>query len=158
MTFLGVPRSENAELASPVVLRFLQKLFPQAESGGDRGERLAAEWLARERKFTIVTRNWRNPRDRREEIDLVCTDGDILVFVEVKARTAEALVPGYYAIDQRKKRVLRQAGEAYLRNLKHKPHTFRFDVVEVSLAKDAATAPEILHFENVPLFSKRFRG
>jgi putative endonuclease len=144
------------------VLRILQKLFGRTETGGDRGERLAAEWLVRERKFAVITRNWRNPRDRREEIDLVCRDGEVLVFVEVKARAAGALVPGYHAIDRRKKRVLLSASQAYLRLLREKPQTFRFDVVEVSWADavsgGTSAAPEILHFENVPLFSKHFRG
>ena len=120
---------------------------------------MAAEWLTRERKFSIVARNWRNPHDRREEIDLICHDGEVLVFVEVKARAAAALVSGYHAIDQRKKRVLRRASESYLRQLRAKPHTFRFDVVEVSFAPPGTpAADEILHFENVPLFTKHFRG
>lgn len=164
------------------MLRILQALWPaQSESdAGARGERLAVEWLRRERHFAIVARNWRSPRDRREEIDIVARDGDVLVFVEVKARAAGALVPGYHAIDARKKRVLRRAIEAYLAQLREKPHTFRFDVVEVSFpvapkkaasgpnrptdrsaqASDAefAAEPEVLHFENVPLFSKYFRG
>ena len=149
------------------MLRFLLSwLSRKSDSGaGMRGERLAADWLRRERRFSIVAQNWRSPRDRREEIDLVCRDAEVLVFVEVKARAAGALVPGYHAVDERKKRVLRRAIETYLAQLREKPRTFRFDVVEVSLAPKAAgkkpaapTAPEILHFENVPLFSKYFRG
>ena len=110
--------------------------------------------------MALVTRNWRSPVDRREEIDLVFRDGEILVFVEVKARAANALVPGYHAVDARKRRVLRRAIKTYLAQLHPKVHSFRFDVVEVSGA-DAAPAdggPQILHFENVPLFSKYFRG
>ena len=160
------------------MLEFLQSLFhvrPDNDAGR-RGERLAADWLRRERRFTIVARNWRNPRDRREEIDLVGRDGEALVFIEVKARAADALVPGYHAIDERKKRVLRRAIESYLGQLTEKPNTFRFDVVEVSFsgptappatglngpvaapARPVELTPEILHFENVPLFSKYFRG
>lgn len=152
------------------MLRSLLKwLFPKrAEGAGTRGERLAADWLRRERRYSIVAQNWRSPRDRREEIDLVCRDAEVLVFVEVKARAAGALVPGYHAVDARKKRVLRRAIESYLAQLREKPRTFRFDVVEVSFPAavkraDGAPAtvdppPEILHFENVPLFSKYFRG
>ena len=149
---------------------FLSWLSRKSGDGaGLRGERLAADWLRRERHFSIVAQNWRSPRDRREEIDLVCRDADVLVFVEVKARAAGALVPGYHAVDKRKKRVLRRAIQTYLAQLREKPRTFRFDVVEVSfhaVAKGAegtarATTPAepaILHFENVPLFSKYFRG
>ncbi len=143
-----------------------------APKSGDRGERLAAAWLQRERGFTIVARNWRSPRDRRDEIDLVGRDGAALVFIEVKTRVAGALVPGYYAVDRRKKTVLRRAAGAYLARLREKPLTIRFDIVEVetpALAKaaegtsalnssGAAAAPTVRHFENVPLFPKNFRG
>lgn len=140
------------------MLRKLLDLFrPDRGDAGAASERLAAEWLARERGFAVVARNWRNPRDRREEIDLVCRDRGALVFVEVKARSASALVPGYYAVDRRKKRVLLRACKAYLARLRTKPLTFRFDVVEVSLP-DGARHPAVLHFENVPLFPKHYRG
>ncbi len=139
--------------------RIIQELIGSAEDRGQRGERAAARWLAREKGFRVIARNWRNPQDRREEIDLVCTDGDVLVFVEVKARAAGALVPGYHAVDERKKRVLRRAIESYLAGLTSKPTTFRLDVVEVAIDGGAGVAEgEILHFENVPLFSKHFRG
>lgn len=138
--------------------RLLCMRRPDAAEAGDEGERGAAAWLRRERDFVIVARNWRNPRDRREEIDLVARDGDVLVFVEVKTRAAGALVAGYHAVTARKKRVLRRAIAAYLRLLLEKPHTFRFDVVEVTRpAAGRDTAPEIRHFENVPLFSKHYR-
>ena len=140
------------------MLRFLQSLLGSGDSRGDRGERLAAAWLERERRFAVIARNWRSPRDRREEIDLVCRDEEVLVFVEVKTRAAGALVPGYHAVDERKKRALRRAIEAYLSGLQPKPRTFRFDVVEVSLPAGGAHAPEVLHFENVPLFSKHYQG
>ncbi|MEX2044157.1 MAG: YraN family protein [Opitutus sp.] len=144
------------------MLRTLQRWFGRglpAGSTGDQGERLAADWLSRERRFAIVARNWRNPGDRREELDLVCRDGEVLVFVEVKARAADALVPGYHAITRRKKQVLQRAARAYLRSLRERPRTFRFDVVEIGIApRGTATPPRILHFENVPLFPKHFRG
>ncbi len=123
---------------------------------GARGERLAAEFLQREHGFAILARNWRNPRDRREELDLVCRDGDALVFVEVKTRSSAALVTGYHAVSRRKKRVLLRAGAAYLRQLRPPPRTFRLDIVEVTLPVDGGP-PEIRHFANIPLFPK-FHG
>lgn len=144
------------------MLRILQRWFGgkrSSDAAGREGERLAADWLRRERGFSIVARNWRNPDDRREELDLVCRDGGALVFVEVKARSAEALVPGYYAVTRRKKRVLERAARAYLRSLRECPDTIRFDVVEIGLTPgDAMAPPRVLHFENVPLFPKHYRG
>ena len=142
------------------MLSCLKELLGAGVAGdaGGRGEQLAADWLRRERSFVVVARNWRSPRDRRDEIDLVCRDGDALVFVEVKTRAPGALVPGYYAVDERKKRVLLRTAKAYLARLREKPPTFRLDVVEVALPGGPAGAePAILHFENVPLFPKDFR-
>jgi len=144
---------------------WLQRFFPRSDSAagprGATGERLAADFLRRERGYTVVVRNWRSPRDRRAELDLVCRDGEALVFVEVKTRTTGALVPGYYAVDRRKKRALRRACDAYLAQLAARPRTFRFDVVEVALPAApgaAGPAPEVRHFENIPLFPKHYRG
>ncbi len=123
---------------------------------GHLGEQIAAEWLRRVRGFTIVTRNWRNPRDLRDELDLVCRDRDVLVFVEVKARSAIALVPGYFAVDRRKKRVMRRTIDAYLRQLSRPPRTFRFDVIEVTI-NALPEKSEVRHFENIPLFPKQYR-
>ncbi|MFM7751212.1 MAG: YraN family protein [Opitutaceae bacterium] len=143
------------------MLAFLRRLFALTPSGnreaGAAAEEAAARWLEKERGFRIAARNWRNPDDRREEIDLVARDGDALVFVEVKARARHALVPGYYAVNRRKKSVLRRAITAYLRRLREKPRTFRLDVVEVVPAAKGMGPPEVLHFENIPLFPKHFR-
>lgn len=138
---------------------FLRKFFPPRPTpgSGEDGECRAAEWLQRERRFAVIARNWRNPRDRREEIDLVCRDGEVLVFVEVKTRGADALVPGYYAVNKRKKRVLERAARAYLAGLRDRPRTIRFDVVEIIFPSGGAE-PAILHFDNVHLFAKHFRG
>lgn len=125
-------------------------------SSGAKGERRAAEFLRREKGYRVIARNWRNPQDRRDELDLVCRDGDVLVFVEVKARAADARVPGYYSVDARKCRAVERAIRAYLARLSEKPRTFRFDVVEIPIAPDGSHG-EVLHFENVALFSKWYR-
>lgn len=127
---------------------------PHDEGAGARGEAAAADFLQKRHGFTIVARNWRSPRDRREEIDLVARDGEVLVFVEVKARAQDALVPGYFAVNEKKKRVLRRAVHAYLTALSEPPRTFRFDVVEVALSD--RLPPQCLHFENIPLFPKNY--
>ncbi len=121
---------------------------------GRAGERLAERFLVREKGFRVLARNW---RDGREEIDLVARDRDVLVFVEVKTRAKEGLVPGYFAaVEKRKKDALRRAIRRYLKTVRDKPLTFRFDIVEVNLA--APSLKRILHFENIPLFSKGFRS
>jgi putative endonuclease len=125
---------------------------------GEQGERIAASFLATKKGFSIIARNWRNPADRREELDLVCKDGPLLVFVEVKTRKTGALVRGASAVDLRKQTVLRRAAFAYLRALPRQaqPHGIRFDIVEIALGPESSQ-PEICHFENAPLFEKRRR-
>lgn len=130
------------------------KTGPASHAAGAEGEAAAADFLVQRRSFKIVTRNWHSPRDRRDEIDLIARDGDVLVFVEVKARSADARVPGYFAVDERKKRALRRAVHAYLAALKEPPRTFRFDVVEVALSPRLPA--QCLHFENIALFPKGY--
>ncbi len=117
---------------------------------GARGEQTAADFLKNRHGFTVLIQNWRNPRDLRDEIDLVCRDGEVLVFVEVKARAVGALVTGYYAVDERKKRALRRSVHAYLAALSTPPRTFRFDVVEVTLS--GRLPSQVMHYANAPLF------
>ncbi|MBC8009154.1 MAG: YraN family protein [Burkholderiales bacterium] len=115
-----------------------------ARAGAD-GER-AAEVHLRAAGLRVVARNWRNPDDQREELDLVCIDpaprgsggGDVLVFVEVKARVAGSRVGGYQAVDKRKKAVLLRVCRAYLARLRPPARHFRFDIVEVAHGADPA--------------------
>jgi putative endonuclease len=127
-------------------------------AAGAWGEAVAAAWLERERGFLILARNWRDPRDRRVELDVVARDREVLVFVEVKTRALGALVGGYAAVDHRKRRALARAGEAYLLALPpaRRPLTYRFDVVEVDdpgeSRRRAGAGGGVRHYENVPIF------
>lgn len=118
---------------------------------GRLGEDRAEAFVRRELGFAIVARNWRNPRNRREEIDLVCGDLGALVFVEVKTRAPGARVSGFHAVDRRKKAALRRAIKSYLAQSRTKPRVFRFDIVEVE------SGGPIRHYRNVGLFSKHYR-
>ena len=139
------------------IARVVGKTLSSVAGSGEEGERIAADFLRR-KGYAVIARNWRSPRDRRDEIDLVCRHEEVLVFVEVKTRTARALVPGYFAaVTQRKKAAVRRACDDYLKAIPKdsRPRTFRYDVVEVATESDAA--PTIRHFENVPLFPKHAR-
>lgn len=76
---------------------------------GRRGERVAAEFLAR-RGFRVVGTGF---LARRGEIDLVCRRGDRLVLVEVKTRTSDAFGTPQEAVGPRKRRALRAAAAEY---------------------------------------------
>ncbi len=129
---------------------WLRQRFLISSDIGFLGEK-AAEAFLRKKGYQVVAQNWRYKRD---ELDLICRDKEILVFVEVKTRSSKALVPGYYAVDRRKKRALLRGCRAYLMSLPQKPKTVRFDVVEVSRTR--RNPEKIYHFENVPLFPKEF--
>ncbi len=73
--------------------------------GRDPGER-AAERFLRTLGYQLVARNWRSPRDRRDEVDLIVRtpDRSEIVLVEVK-RTASQWDP-LARVDRRKREVL----------------------------------------------------
>ena len=130
-------------------------------SSADRAERgRFGEWCARchlaRKGLYVLFVNWRNPSDLRDEIDLICKEREVLVFVEVRARTAGAPVSGYHSISARKKKALLKACRSYLNSRRERPDHFRFDVVEVDLPEDGNEKPKIFHHENVALFPSRF--
>ena len=118
---------------------------------GQYGEDLAADYCKRTLGFQVIARNWRHKRD---ELDIVCLDAGVLVFVEVRARAADALVGGYHSIDTHKKRVLQRGSKAYINQLQNPPKHVRFDVIDVSLSDEGEG--DVRHYGNVPLFSKHY--
>jgi len=118
---------------------------------GQYGEDLAADYCKHTLGFQVIARNWRYKRD---ELDIVCVDAGVLVFVEVRARAANALVGGYHSIDAHKKQVLQRGSKAYINQLQNPPKHVRFDVIEVSLSDDGEG--DVRHYGNVPLFSKHY--
>lgn len=115
---------------------------------GARGERLAEAYY-RQQGCHILARNWRSGRD---ELDLVVLDRVVLVFVEVKTRTADFGGEGYRAVDRRKKTALRRAAYAWIRQIGGVPHR-RFDILEVMVCQDGTV--RMLQHRGVPLFKRR---
>ena len=115
---------------------------------GTLGEKEAERHL-KGKRFRVVKRNWRKGRD---EIDLICLDDKVLVFVEVRTRKDNAVISGYHSIGPKKKRALLRVCKAYLRQARDTCH-YRFDVVEARwFEKGNLTC---LHYENVALFPDR---
>ncbi len=107
---------------------------------GDRGERAAARYL-RGQGLRVLTRGHRN---RFGEIDLIAREGEILVFVEVKARRqgvpAEAVTP-------EKQRRLTLAATHFLRMHRMLEQRCRFDVVAI-VWPDDRREPQIEHIRD----------
>jgi putative endonuclease len=108
---------------------------------GTRGERLAARFLRRN-GYKILYRNFRGRSGG--EIDLVCRDGDTLVFVEVKTRRREEFGRPFAAVSREKQKRISRGGLAWLRLLDNPEILFRFDVVEVIIASEAKPRLELL--------------
>ncbi len=94
-----------------------------------------AEALLRTKGYRILGRRLRI--GRRDELDLVARDGDILVFVEVKTRRSEDFGRPVSAVDRKKKHALSRAAVRYLKRLHPPAKYFRFDVVEVIGSADS---------------------
>jgi putative endonuclease len=95
---------------------------------GAAGEALAATFL-RQQGFTIIGRNFRCATG---EIDLIATAGDLLVFVEVRARRSDKFLKPLETLTAPKLRRLRRTAEWFL--LRHRPRQqrLRFDVITVT--------------------------
>ena len=99
-----------------------------------------ARRFLRSHGYKILYRNFRACGGG--EIDIVCRDGDTLVFVEVKTRSDEDFGRPIEAVDRQKQLRVSKGGLAWLRLLDNPDIVFRFDVVEVLLPDDGD-----LHFE-----------
>jgi putative endonuclease len=125
---------------------WLRRLFRRGgrTDSGLWGER-QAEALLRRKGFRVLGRRVRV--GRRDEIDLLARDGDVLVFVEVKTRAREAYGRPASAVHAHKRRVLSRAAVRYIKTLGRRQVLFRFDVVEVVGAPGGAD-PVLRHIAN----------
>ena len=96
---------------------------------GLRAEQTALDYL-REQGLRLVARNFTT---RRGEIDLVMSERDALIFVEVRYRASAEYGSPEASITPGKRRRLRAAAEAYLqRHDRQGRQAARFDVVTLS--------------------------
>jgi putative endonuclease len=96
---------------------------------GQAAEDAAARWLARSGLAVLE----RNVRFREGEIDLVCREGDVIVFVEVKCRRPDWGEGPADAVSWIKRRRLVRLAQRYLRARRLENARCRFDVVAVTL-------------------------
>jgi len=85
----------------------------------------AAVALLEERGYRIVARNVHLPGG---EIDVIARDGDVVVFVEVKARATATFGGALHAVDGRKRKTLRALANDWLQIAAPRARA-RFDVV-----------------------------
>lgn len=122
-------------------LRRLLGLTHPALNLGEMGERLAVRHLRRQGLRILV----RNYRCEMGEIDIVASDGDTLVFVEVKTRRREEPAPELQ-VDRAKQRQLARVARRYLSLYGTRQPPARFDVVAVVWPEDGS--PAIRHIRD----------
>ena len=118
----------------------LSKVIP-SKRRGDLGEDAAARYLE-SRGFKVLERNW---RFRQWELDLVCRDGDTVVFVEVKTRRAGSMATPADALNRKKRERLVKAASQYLTRHDLWDAPCRFDLAGVV---DTGISMDVEHFEN----------
>ena len=118
---------------------------------GKFGEKLAKRFL-RKKGYSFLEKNWRCQKNRCLEIDLIFKDGEILVFVEVRARSSKSLVSGYDSINRKKLNSLKRAFNSYLRVNSEQFPNYRFDIVEIDLPSKKNLKQSIYHHENIAIF------
>ncbi|MFN2289104.1 MAG: YraN family protein [Chromatocurvus sp.] len=105
-----------------------------AKLNGYDYERAASRWLVCQ-GCRLVTSNY---RCRVGEIDLVMTQGDTLIFVEVRVRTNPRFASAAASVDRRKQQRLSRAAAHYLqRHCRGREPVCRFDVVVWEPAADS---------------------
>jgi putative endonuclease len=119
---------------NPIVRAFLNRLL------GARGERAAARYL-RARGMRILVKGY---RARRGEVDLIARDGDVLVFVEVKARRQGSPVE---AVTPEKERRITLTALRFMRRYRIVEQRCRFDIVSI-VWPDDHRPPVIEHYRN----------
>lgn len=120
--------------------------LPRAQALGPLGEDLAADYLERA-GFRIHERNWR-PKTGRGELDIIASEGGVLVFVEVKTRSTDEFGAPERAIGEQKRWMLAHAARRFFRSHTEAPRLFRFDTVSV-VWTGPLSAPESAQVEHV---------
>lgn len=106
---------------------------------GQKGEQAAARYLE-ENGYIIARRNYRY---RRAEVDIIATQGDVLVFVEVKTRSSAVFGFPEEAVSTHKEAQLLSAAEEYIYQTDWQKEV-RFDIIAITLTPKL----EIHHIED----------
>jgi putative endonuclease len=111
---------------------------PRGSRGAGYDWERAAEKALAAAGYRILARNFTT---RAGEIDFVARENDIVCFVEVKGRSGEGFGAPAEAVTAEKQRRIFRAAQAYLRRLRGRRPTCRFDVV--SIAEKEGEEPKI---------------
>ena len=97
---------------------------------GINGEQIAENFLLKKGYF-ILHRNWRH---EKKEVDLIVTNKDILIFVEVKTRSSTGFGLPEDFVTYQKQQHMANAADAYIEIMNHEGEV-RFDIISVLFNK-----------------------
>ena len=112
---------------------------------GKWGEEQAANYL-RSKGFTIIECDWHSGH---RDIDIIATNGQIVLFAEVKTRRNRLFTDPETAIDYSKLRNLRGAINHYVK-YKNISLPLRLDIITV-VGTPEGSQPDITHLEDIPI-------
>lgn len=136
-------RAKKETKEKPKGARINNAIAPNNELG-TWGEEQAAEFLIH-KGYTILERDWKSGH---RDIDIIATNGQVVVFVEVKARRNRIFGEPEDAVDYMKMHNLRAAINHYVK-FKNIRLDIRFDIITVVGTPYMGQA-EITHIEDVP--------
>lgn len=114
---------------------------------GKQGEAIAIEFLKKQ-SYVVLEKNFRMPGG---EIDIIVSDRDWLVFVEVKLKVGNRFGKPEEMIDERKINQIRKTAEFYLithSDIKNQFCKYRIDAVCIVLSSDNSVN-SIKHYQNI---------
>ena len=136
-------RAKKETKEKPKEARIKNIVTPNNELG-TWGEEQAADFLIH-KGYTILERDWKSGH---RDIDIIATNGQVVVFVEVKARRNRIFGEPEDAVDYMKMHNLRAAINHYVK-FKNIRLDIRFDIITVVGTPYMGQA-EITHIEDVP--------
>lgn len=112
---------------------------------GRFGEEVAGSYLM-EKGYRVVERNWKY---KKGELDLICTRGKKIIFVEVKTRSRQGQVQALESLGYQQKLNLLRTANHYLCKQGLWDKECRFDFVCVTIGSEV----QIDHVQNAIEFS-----
>lgn len=119
----------------------MEKYLNSRDIGG-KGEEIAVDYL-KSLGFEIIKQNFHF--GNTGEIDIICKDGNTLVFVEVKFRKSKTYGSAIEGVTKGKMRSIRKVAEGYLYVNKIKDIECRFDFIGIDIIDDK---PKIIYLKN----------
>ena len=111
-------------------------------SWGAEGEEMALECLL-QKGYRLVKKNFRF--GRAGEIDLIMRDGEVWVFVEVKARRNRAFGAPEESITPAKRKQILRIARGFVHVMELTDYEARFDVIAIDYTTGSKGQPEIRH-------------